>query len=159
VKLGPRAPAKLRSLALDTHDTMPAFGASKLRTAPCQQRPIHHRQVHFTYIRQCMHCAAAWFHCSSHQVSTLLSCCLQLSRKQTTGTLGRFGPEDPHQHEMSHANKLAHLAYSKRAHSEWSLLQKWEADVENLSVQERKELLARLKVCSSTLHIIMQQYH
>jgi len=47
---------------------------------------------------------------------------------------------------MSHANKLAQLAYSKRAHSEWSLLQKWEADVEKLSVQERKELLAKLKV-------------
>ena len=47
---------------------------------------------------------------------------------------------------MSHANKLNHLAYSKRAHSEWSLLQKWEADVEKLSIQERKELLAQLKV-------------
>ena len=69
--------------------------------------------------------------------------CLQLSRKQTTVA---FGPEDPHQHDMSHANKLAQLAYSKRAHSEWSLLQKWEADVEKLSVQERKELLAKLKV-------------
>ena len=72
--------------------------------------------------------------------------CLQLSRKQTTVALGPFGPEDPHQHDMSHANKLAQLAYSKRAHSEWSLLQKWEADVEKLSVQERKELLAKLKV-------------
>ena len=74
--------------------------------------------------------------------------CLQLSRKQTTVALGPFGPEDPHQHDMSHANKLAQLAYSKRAHSEWSLLQKWEADVEKLSVQERKELLAKLKVHS-----------
>lgn len=65
-------------------------------------------------------------------------------------TLGPFGPEDPHQHEMSHANKLAQLAYSKRAHSEWSLLQKWEADVEKLSVRERKQLLAKLKViCTS----------
>lgn len=64
-------------------------------------------------------------------------------------TLGPFGPEDPHQGEMSHANKLAQLAYSKRAHSEWSLLHKWEADVEKLSVQERKELLAKLKVCSA----------
>ncbi len=72
--------------------------------------------------------------------------CLQLSTKQTTVVLGPFGPEDPHQHDMSHANKLAQLAYSKRAHSEWSLLQKWEADVEKLSVQERKELLAKLKV-------------
>lgn len=39
------------------------------------------------------------------------------------------------------------LAYSKRAHSEWSLLHKWEADVEKLSVQERKDLLAKMKVC------------
>ena len=74
--------------------------------------------------------------------------CLQLSRKQTTVALGPFGPEDPHQHDMSHANKLAQLAYSKRAHSEWSLLQNWEADVEKLSIQERKELLAKLKVHS-----------
>lgn len=72
---------------------------------------------------------------------------LQLSRQQATATLGTFGPEAPHQHDMSHANKLALLAYSKRAHSEWSLLHKWEADVEKLSVQERKDLLARLKVC------------
>ena len=71
---------------------------------------------------------------------------LQLSRKQTTVALGPFGPEDPHQHDMSHANKLAQLGYSKRAHSEWSLLQKWEADEEKLSIQERKELLAKLKV-------------
>ena len=85
--------------------------------------------------------------------------CLQLSRKQTTVVLGPFGPEDPHQNDMSHANKLAQLAYSKRAHSEWSLLQKWEADVEKLSVQERKELLAKLKVrfclCNVPYHDIM----
>ncbi|DBA69943.1 TPA: hypothetical protein ACH3X2_012436 [Trebouxia sp. C0005] len=109
VKHGARAPAKLRSLALDTHDSLPACGASTTRRAPHEHIPVNRRQ---------------------------------LSRKQTTVA---FGPEDPHQHDMSHANKLAQLAYSKRAHSEWSLLQKWEADVEKLSVQERKELLAKLK--------------
>ena len=51
---------------------------------------------------------------------------------------------------MSHANKLANLSYSKKAHSEWSLLQKWEADLEKLSIQERKDLLAKLKVSSTT---------
>ncbi|DBB03299.1 TPA: hypothetical protein ACH3X3_010687 [Trebouxia sp. C0006] len=112
VKHGARAPAKLRSLALDTHDSLPAYGAPKVRRAPHEHIPVTRRQ---------------------------------LSRKQTTVALGPFGPEDPHQHDMSHANKLAQLAYSKRAHSEWSLLQKWEADVEKLSVQERKELLAKLK--------------
>ena len=71
---------------------------------------------------------------------------MQLSRKQATATLGAFGPEAPHQHDMSHANKLGMLAYSKRAHSEWSLLHKWEADVEKLSVQERQDLLAQMKV-------------
>lgn len=76
-----------------------------------------------------------------------MSAVLQLSRQQATATLGPFGPVAPHQHDMSHANKLALLAYSKRAHSEWSLLHKWEADVEKLSVQERKDLLARMKVC------------
>lgn len=76
-----------------------------------------------------------------------MSSVMQLSRKQATATLGIFGPEATHQHDMSHANKLAMLAYSKRAHSEWSLLQKWEADVEKQSVQERKGVLAKMKVC------------
>ncbi|DBA90787.1 hypothetical protein WJX77_006942 [Trebouxia sp. C0004] len=111
VKLGARAPAKLRSLALDTHDSLPAYGAPKLRTAPHKRILVNRSQL----------------------------------PQQTTVALGPFGPEDPHQHDMSHANKLAQLAYSKRAHSEWSLLQKWEADVEKLSVQDRKELLAKLK--------------
>lgn len=90
---------------------------------------------------------AAFAVLQTHSTHTTVT--LQLPKKQTTVTLGVFGPEDPHQGEMSHANKLAQLAYSKRAHSEWSLLQKWEADVEKLSVQERKELLAKLKVCSA----------
>ena len=74
---------------------------------------------------------------------------MQLSTKQANVTLGTFGPEAAHQHEMSHANKLAQLAYSKRAHSEWSLLHKWEADLEKLSVQERKAFLANMKVSNS----------
>ena len=72
---------------------------------------------------------------------------LQLSKKGTV-TLGPFGPEEPHQHDMSHANKLALLAYSKRAHSEWALLDKQEADLEKMDAQERKVYLAKLKVCA-----------
>ena len=45
VKLGARAPAKLRHLALDTHDSMPAYGVSKARTAPREHRPVNFRQV------------------------------------------------------------------------------------------------------------------
>ena len=45
VKLGTRAPAKLRSLALDTHDTLPAHGSSKARIAPRESRPAFPRQV------------------------------------------------------------------------------------------------------------------
>lgn len=70
---------------------------------------------------------------------------MQLSRKGTI-TLGRFGPEEPHQHDMSHANKLALLAYSKRAHSEWALLDKQEAELEKLNAQQRKAYLADIKV-------------
>lgn len=34
VKLGAQAPAKLRSLSIDTHDKLPAAGVSKARLAP-----------------------------------------------------------------------------------------------------------------------------
>ena len=85
----------------------------------------------FKCLSRCTHATLVW---------------LQAAKLQGSATIGPFGPIDPHQHDMSHANKLSHLAYSKRAHSEWSLLQKWEADVEKLSIQERKELLAKLKV-------------
>lgn len=77
-------------------------------------------------------------------IHTYLYVSVQLSKKGTI-TLGRFGPEEPHQHDMSHANKLALLAYSKRAHSEWALLDKQEAELEKLDVQQRKAYLARLK--------------
>lgn len=77
---------------------------------------------------------------------------MQLSTKGAV-TLGRFGPEEPHQHDMSHANKLALLAYSKRAHSEWALLDKQEAQLEQLGAQQRAAYLATLKV----RHMILKQ--
>lgn len=69
---------------------------------------------------------------------------MQLSKKGTTA-LGRFGPEEAHQGDMSHAHKLALLAYSKRAHSEWALLDKQEAQTEQTDAQQRKTHLAELK--------------
>lgn len=71
-----------------------------------------------------------------------------------TVTLGPFGPEEPHQHDMSHANKLALLAYSKRAHSEWALLDKQEAELEKMNADERKAYLAKLKA-SAWQHLLV----
>ena len=45
VKLGPRAPAKLRSLVLDTHDTLPATRKPTVRKAPHASRATQQQQV------------------------------------------------------------------------------------------------------------------
>ena len=47
---------------------------------------------------------------------------------------------------MSHANKLAALTYSKRAHSEWALLNRLDAEEEAHDVEHRREQLAKARV-------------
>ena len=47
---------------------------------------------------------------------------------------------------MSHANKLAALTYSRRAHSEWALLNRLDAQEEAQDVELRREQLAKARV-------------
>ena len=61
-------------------------------------------------------------------------------------TIGPFGPAEPHQNYMSHANKLVALTYSQRAHSEWALLNRLDAQEEAHAVQLRREQLAKARV-------------
>ena len=61
-------------------------------------------------------------------------------------TIGPFGPAEPHQGYMSHANKLAALTYSQRAHSEWALLNRLDAQEEAHDVELRRKQLAKARV-------------